>query len=49
MEPKQIAASAVEFAAQTGRLDFLSAVLATLAMILGLGAFPVFFLRAASG
>lgn len=35
--------SAVQFAAQTGRLDFLSAVLAVLALILGIGAFPVFF------
>ncbi len=38
--------SAVEFAAQTGRLDFLSAVLAVLALVLGIGAFPlVYFLR----
>lgn len=38
--------SVIEFAAQTGRLDFLSAVLAVLALILGVGAFPVFwFLR----
>ncbi|MCB2012314.1 MAG: hypothetical protein KDF64_17300 [Geminicoccaceae bacterium] len=31
------------YAAQTGRLDFISALLAVLAIILGLGAFPVFF------
>ena len=34
---------AVEFAAQTGRLDFLSAVLAVLATVIALGAFPIFF------
>lgn len=33
----------VHLAAQLGRLDFLTAVLAVLAVILGLGAFPVFF------
>lgn len=36
-------ASVLQFAAQTGRLDFLSATLAVLAIILGVGAFPVFF------
>ena len=43
VDREQLAASAMEFAAQTGRLDFLSATLAVLALILGLGAFPVFF------
>ncbi len=43
MEADCIVNSAVEFAAQTGRLDFLSATLAVLAVILGIGAFPVFF------
>lgn len=37
------AASAVEIASQTGRLDLLSAILAVLALLLGLLAFPVFF------
>lgn len=37
------ATSAVDFAAQTGRLDLLTAVLAVLALLLGLTAFPVFF------
>ena len=32
----------VHFAAQTGRLDFLTSVLAVLAILLGLGAFPVY-------
>lgn len=36
-------ADAIGYASQIGRLDFLSAVLAVLALILGLGAFPIFF------
>lgn len=37
MDAEGIAASAIEYAAQTGRLDFLSSVLAVLALILGIG------------
>jgi hypothetical protein len=33
----------VHYASQIGRLDFVSAALAVLALILGAGAFPVFF------
>lgn len=36
--------SAVEFASQTGRLDFLSALLAAIALIFTLGGFLGFFL-----
>ncbi len=43
MASGEICTTVMEFAAQTGRLDFLSAVLAVLAIILGVGAFPVFF------
>jgi len=39
----EAAVSAVEFAAQTGRLDFLSALLASLAVILTLGGLYGFF------
>ena len=34
---------AIELATQTGRLDFISALLAILATMLGLAAFPLFF------
>ncbi len=37
------AVDVVHYASQIGRLDFLSAAIAVLAVILGLGAFPVFF------
>src|SRR3990167_1723775 len=40
---EQAVQNAVQFAAQTGRLDFLTAVLAVLALLLGLSAFPMFF------
>ncbi|MCE0504188.1 hypothetical protein LR948_02365 [Roseivivax sp. GX 12232] len=43
MGSAEVSTTVMEFAAQTGRLDFLSAVLAVLAIILGVGAFPVFF------
>lgn len=43
MDKEAVVASAVEFAAQTGRLDFVSALLATIALLLALGAFPVFY------
>lgn len=33
----------IEYASQIGRLDFLSSVLAVLALILALAAFPIFF------
>ncbi|MEO0625255.1 MAG: hypothetical protein AAF183_24230 [Pseudomonadota bacterium] len=39
----ETACDAVTLATQTGRLDFLSAILAVLALILGIGAFPVFW------
>ena len=35
--------TAVEIAAQTGRLDLLTAILAVLVIFLGIGAFPVFW------
>lgn len=37
------AESAVEFAAQTGRLDLVSVLLAIVAILLGLGGFVAFF------
>ena len=43
MTADQTATSVVDFAAQTGRLDFLTAVLAVLALLIGLSAVPVFF------
>lgn len=43
MEATSVVTDAVQLASQTGRLDFLSAVLAVLAIILGIGAFPIFF------
>ena len=44
MDAQQLADSAIAFAAQTGRLDFVSAILASLAILLAVGALPVFFL-----
>jgi non-ribosomal peptide synthetase component E (peptide arylation enzyme) len=44
MDAQQVADSVVEYAAQTGRLDFISAVLASLAFLLAIGALPVFLL-----
>ncbi|MDO8295021.1 MAG: hypothetical protein Q7T19_01140 [Caulobacter sp.] len=44
---EQALQDAVQFAAQTGRLDFLTAVLAVLALFIGISAFPLFnFLKA---
>lgn len=43
MEQDQAASSAVEFAAQTGRLDLVSVLLAVVALLLAIGAFPAFW------
>ena len=40
---EQAAQDAVAIAAQTGRLDLVTAILAVLALLLGLAAFPLFF------
>lgn len=43
METAEAATDVIQYAAQLGRLDFISALLATIALMLGAGAFPVFF------
>ncbi len=42
MSTEEVTKTVMEFAAQTGRLDFVSALLASLAILLALLAFPVF-------
>lgn len=43
MDPGQEAVDVIQYAAQLGRLDFISALLATIALMLAAAAFPVFF------
>ncbi|WP_157038025.1 MULTISPECIES: hypothetical protein [Chelativorans] len=43
MGAEEAARDVIEYASQIGRLDFLSSVLAVLALILALAAFPLFF------
>lgn len=43
METAEATTDVIQYAAQLGRLDFISALLATIALMLGAGAFPVFF------
>lgn len=43
MAEADIANAAVKYAAETGRLDFLTAALGVLTIVLGLSAFPMFF------
>lgn len=44
MDTPEVATTVIQYAAQTGRLDLVSALLAVIGLLLGIGAIPVFLM-----